>query len=55
MNPETLSPQQELVQDLMTIVHGFSRRLDGLRNYRKALRKALKDDQSAQDSPAPDA
>ena len=49
MNTETLSPEQELVQDLITITHCFSSRLDGLRNYRKALKKAIEDDQSAQD------
>jgi putative resolvase len=49
MNTETLSPEQELVQDLITITHCFSSRLYGLRNYRKALSRALKDDQSAQD------
>ena len=52
MNTEKGSPEQELVQDLITITHCFSRRLYGLRNYRKALEKAIKDDQSAQD-PAP--
>jgi putative resolvase len=49
MNTEELSPEHELVQDLSTITHCFSSRLYGLRNYRKALEKALKDDQSAQD------
>jgi putative resolvase len=42
LNTETLSPEQEMVQDLMTITHCFSARLYGLRNYRKALDKALK-------------
>jgi putative resolvase len=42
MNTETLSPEQEMVQDLMTITHCFSARLYGLRNYRKALDNALK-------------
>lgn len=42
INTETLSPEQEMVQDLMTITHCFSARLYGLRNYRKALDKALK-------------
>lgn len=37
-----VSPEQEMVQDLMTIVHCFSSRLYGLRNYRKSLQKALK-------------
>ena len=55
MNTETLSPEQELVQDLITITHCFSSRLYGLRNYRKALKKAIKDDQSAQDQASPDA
>jgi putative resolvase len=50
MNTEQLSPEQELVQDLITITHTFSSRLYGLRNYRKALKKALEDDQSAQNS-----
>ena len=49
MNTEELSPEQELVQDLITITYCFSSRLDGLRTYRKALRKAIADDQSAQD------
>jgi putative resolvase len=49
MNTENVSPEQELVQDLITITHCFSSRLYGLRNYRKALEKAIKDDQSAQD------
>ena len=42
LNNETLSPEQEMVQDLMTIVHCFSSRLYGLRNYKKALQDALK-------------
>src|SRR5215467_5825980 len=53
MNTEQLSPEQELVQDLITITHCFSSRLYGLRNYRKALEKAIKDDQSTQDQAAP--
>ena len=30
-----------MVEDLMTIVHCFSRRLYGLRNYKKSLKLAL--------------
>jgi predicted site-specific integrase-resolvase len=41
LNQETLSPEQEIVQDFMTIVHCFSSRLYGLKNYRKSLEKAL--------------
>lgn len=44
LNQERLSPEQEMVQDLMTIVHCFSSRLYGLRNYRKKLDEALKQD-----------
>jgi len=39
---ESLSPEQEMVQDLMAIVHCFSSRLYGLRNYRQSLKAALK-------------
>jgi predicted site-specific integrase-resolvase len=46
MNTEQVSPEQELVQDLITITHCFSSRLYGLRNYRNALEKAIRDDQS---------
>jgi len=49
LNTESLSPEQELVQDWMTIVHCFSSRLYGLRNDRKAIQKAMQDDQGTQD------
>ena len=42
INIEQVSPEQEMVQDLMAITHCFSSRLYGLRNYRKALKDALK-------------
>lgn len=41
ISDERMSPEQEMVQDLMTIVHCFSSRLYGLRNYRKSLKAAL--------------
>jgi putative resolvase len=44
LNNEQLSPEQEMVHDLLTIVHCFSARLYGLRNYRKRLREALAED-----------
>ncbi len=47
VNLESLSPEQEMVQDLMTIIHCFSSRLYGLRNYRKSLKKALQGDQGS--------
>jgi putative resolvase len=43
-NNEQLSPEQEMVQDLLTIVYCFSARLDGLHNYRKKLNEALSKD-----------
>ena len=39
-NQESLSPQQEMVQDLMAIVHCFSSRLYGLRSYEKKIKEA---------------
>jgi putative resolvase len=44
LNNEQLSPEEEMVQDLLTIVHCFSARLYGLRNYRKRLNEALAGD-----------
>ena len=46
LNQERLSPKQEMVQDVMTIVRCFSSRRYGLRNYRKKLNEALKQDAS---------
>jgi predicted site-specific integrase-resolvase len=50
VNGDTLSPEQELVQDLLSIVHVFSDRLYGLRSYRKVIRDAAlqKDSPSGQ-------
>jgi predicted site-specific integrase-resolvase len=47
LNQERLSPEEEMVRDLMTIVHCFSSRLYGLRNYRRQLRAALESDHAA--------
>lgn len=41
LSQERLSPEAEMVQDLMTIVHCFSSRLYGLRNYKKIIKEAL--------------
>jgi excisionase family DNA binding protein len=41
LSQERLSPEAEMVQDLMTIVHCFSSRLYGLRNYKKSIKEAL--------------
>ncbi len=44
LNQERLSPEQEMVHDMMTIVHCLSSRLYGLRNYRRQLDVALNKD-----------
>jgi len=41
INQESLSPQQEMVDDLLAIVDTFSCRLYGLRKYKKTLKQAL--------------
>ncbi len=47
MSGESLSPEQELVQDLIAIVTVFSARLHGLRSYKKVLKDAaLQKDQT---------
>ncbi|HEY6408133.1 MAG TPA: IS607 family transposase [Ktedonobacteraceae bacterium] len=53
-NGESLSPEQELVKDLLAIVTVFSVRLHGLRSHRNAIRaaalgKEVQDDQGTQD------
>lgn len=50
INNDALSPEQEMVQDLMTIVHVFSCRLYGLRKYKKTLTEAIHADTRAQNS-----
>lgn len=41
VNQESLSPQQEMVEDLMAIIHTFSCRLYGLRKYKKDIKQAI--------------
>lgn len=41
LDQQKLSPEYEMVHDLMTIMHCFSSRLYGLRNYRKTIKAAL--------------
>ncbi len=40
VNGDTMSPEQELVQDLVAILTVFSARLHGLRSYKKVLKNA---------------
>ena len=39
VNNETLSPNEELVQDIISILHVFSCRLYGLRKYKKQIKE----------------
>lgn len=39
VNNESLSPQEELVEDIVSILHVFSCRLYGLRKYKKQIRE----------------
>jgi putative resolvase len=57
VNGDSLSPEQELVEDLLSIVHVFSARLYGLRSYTKQIREAAisKDGDPHQSAPNTDA
>ena len=39
VNNEELSPQEELMQDIVSILHEFSGRLYGLRKYKKQIER----------------
>lgn len=41
VNQEKLSPEREMVEDLMSIVNCFSSRLYGLRSYKKRIKEAV--------------
>jgi len=47
LNQTNLSPEREMVEDILAIVHVFSSRLYGLRKYKQAIR----DDDSLQAVP----
>ena len=49
VNNEELSPQEELVQDIVSILHVFSCRLYGLRKYKKQIER---DEGIAEELPA---
>lgn len=42
VNAESLSPEKEMVEDLMAIIHTFSCRLYGLRRYKRKIKDAIK-------------
>lgn len=49
LEESSLSPQQELVQDLLNILHVFSCRMHGLRSYKDAISKDLSNQGTAKD------
>lgn len=42
VNNDTLSPEEEMVQDLISIIHVFSCRIYGLRKYKKDIKDEFK-------------
>ncbi|MGQ4893460.1 MAG: IS607 family transposase [Candidatus Njordarchaeia archaeon] len=42
INDEKLSPEEEMIQDLISIIHVFSCRIYGLRKYKDAIDKEIK-------------
>ncbi|MCP4110931.1 MAG: IS607 family transposase [Desulfobacteraceae bacterium] len=46
VNQESLSPQQEMTEDLMAVIHIFSCRLYGLRKYKKNIEKMINESES---------
>lgn len=46
LNNPSLSPEEELTQDLLTILHVFSSRNDNIRKYQKQIKKELTKDDS---------
>lgn len=49
LNQRKLSPEQELVEDILSILHCFSSRLYGLRKYKNQVKKAVQDKESKPD------
>jgi predicted site-specific integrase-resolvase len=39
VNNESLSPQEEMIQDLISIIHVFSCKIYGLRKYKKQIKE----------------
>ena len=54
VNNEELSPQEELVQDIVSILHEFSCRLYGLRKYKKQIERDEEIAKELQDGNQPD-
>jgi len=49
INIQSSSPEEELIQDLMSIIHVFSSRLYGLRGWSNKLKKEINNDKHSKD------
>jgi putative resolvase len=49
VNQASLSPEQEMVEDLLAIVHTFSCRLDGMKKYKKQIKENFPDSKEPKD------
>ncbi|WP_197711077.1 IS607 family transposase [Chromatium okenii] len=49
LDQSSYSSEHELTNDLLNILHVFSRRIPGLENYKKQVNQALTDEQSKKD------
>ena len=47
MNAESLSPEEEMTKDLLSIIHCFSSRLYGLRKYKKKIIEMTKEHENS--------
>lgn len=47
LNAESLSPQEEMTKDLLSIIHCFSSRLYGLRKYKKKIVEMTKENENS--------
>jgi putative resolvase len=48
LNDRKLSPEQELIQDMLSIIHCFSSRLYGLRKYKSIIKEDLQKEVASQ-------